>query len=212
MTWTATGTYTAPVDTAELKKHMRIVDNDSDQDDVLDALIETANDHLTTYLQRSLITREITLTCDAFVSGSRRGPLSDFWYSDVPYGTPSGGLMQLPIVRAEAITSFTYIDSGGAQQSLTPSDYYLDQENGRLQPSDALVIWPQTAARINAVTIVYNAGYGAAIADIPSALRQGLYMLVAHWYEMREAYTTFSLGQVPHGFYEIVDSFQRTRR
>ena len=206
--WKLDGNFAAPVDVGELRKHARIIDNDVDQDDVLNSLIETANDHLISYLERSLLNRTIAYTADSFSPGGR-GILDDWWYTVIPFGRPSGGLVQLPVVPVSNIDSFQYVDSAEVTQSLTPSDYILDADNGRLQPSSDLTVWPQTAAQINAVTITYTAGYGDAMADIPARLRTALYMLVGHWYENRESYSVFSLTRVPDGFHEIVDPFRR---
>jgi len=48
--------------------------------------------------------------------------------------------------------------------------------------------WPGTTLRPhNGICVTYVAGYGDAAADVPQKIRQALYLLIAHFYENREA-------------------------
>ncbi len=48
------------------------------------------------------------------------------------------------------------------------------------------VTWPVLETeKVNAITITFVAGYGAAGANVPENLRQSLYALCAHWFENR---------------------------
>jgi uncharacterized phiE125 gp8 family phage protein len=47
--------------------------------------------------------------------------------------------------------------------------------------------WPDLPAATSAIEIDLEAGFGPAAADVPAPIRQALLMLVAHWYENREA-------------------------
>jgi uncharacterized phiE125 gp8 family phage protein len=47
--------------------------------------------------------------------------------------------------------------------------------------------WPSTDDDINVVTIVYVCGYGASSSSVPKALKQAIYLMIAHLYENRQA-------------------------
>ena len=72
----------------------------------------------------------------------------------------------------------------------------------------ALELWPITyAGQRGAVEIDFIAGYGAAGNTVPPMLKQAIKMLVAHWYEHREAVGT--VGQeVPLAVDSILRLYQ----
>lgn len=64
------------------------------------------------------------------------------------------------------------------------------------------VLLPATA--YETVSIDYSAGYGAA-ADVPADLKQALLILVAYWFENRDAV----MATVPAGFERLIAGYRR---
>lgn len=95
--------------------------------------------------------------------------------------------IRLPKPPCISVTSIQYVDSAGATQTLSVSNYSTDtfHEPGRIVPAYGMT-WPTTRGMSNDVTVTYEAGYASADA-IPKNVRMGIVHLVAHWYENREA-------------------------
>jgi len=88
-----------------------------------------------------------------------------------------------------SVTPVEYADSAGVTRTLSEASYVVDirSEPGRIVEAYG-VSWPTTRDIINAVTVTYQAGYGAASA-VPASIKTAIKMLAAHWYEHREAVT-----------------------
>lgn len=149
-----------PVTTDDAKLHLKVTD--STEDTYILNLIKTATKLCESDSGLSFITQERTVKLDYF-------PCEII----LPYG---------PVV---SVDTFTYADSDGATQNMVENtDYYLDtsSELARIKPVDE---WPTTKDKLNAVNIVYTAGYGAA-ADVPEVIKQAILMQVASLYENRQ--------------------------
>ena len=149
-----------PVTNDDAKLHLKVTD--STEDTYILNLIKTATKLCESDSGLSFITQERTVKLDYF-------PCEII----IPYG---------PVV---SIDTFTYVDSDGATQNMVENtDYYLDtsSELARIKPVDE---WPTTKDKLNAVNIVYTAGYGAA-ADVPEVIKQAILMQVASLYENRQ--------------------------
>lgn len=122
-----------------------------------------------------------------------------FWYS--PLRLRCG-----PIV---AVSSVKYFDADNAEQTIDPGDYFLDEDQLLWGPTFQE---PTCFDRPSAVRVQYTAGF----AD-PAALQaagydpvlQAIHMLVAHWYENREAVLVVGeLNMMPAGVYELLTPFR----
>jgi uncharacterized phiE125 gp8 family phage protein len=108
-----------------------------------------------------------------------------------------------------AVTSFGYLDVDGASQSLVlNTDYILDisSDVARLKAVDS---WPSTNNQINAVTIVYTAGFGAA-ADVPQGIKQAILMCTANMYNFRTSQVEGGLSVVDYTVRTILDRYRVT--
>jgi uncharacterized phiE125 gp8 family phage protein len=87
----------------------------------------------------------------------------------------------------QSISALTYVDTGGTTTTLSTSNYVLDTYSlvARVYPAYSL-IWPMTRDQRNAVSVRYVTGYGAA-ASVPPNILHAMKLLIAHWYESREA-------------------------
>ncbi len=147
-----------PVSLAELKSAARI--DHSYEDDFLTDAINAATAHYDGYagaLGRALVTQTWTQTYPGL------------WRR-----------MDLPLAPVQSITSITYYDTAGDQQTLTSSLYRLQAGDGwPYVEQDADAEYPATDTRDAAVTITFVAGYGDA-SDVPDPIRQAIKILAVH--------------------------------
>ncbi|KRG38827.1 hypothetical protein ARC78_15220 [Stenotrophomonas pictorum JCM 9942] len=157
-----------PITVGEARDHLELFG--SGHDSKLAGMIAGAVSHLdgvTGVLGRALVEQEWELSLDSF----------------------GGAAISLPLPPLKAVTSVTYIDPAGAEQTLSSSAYKVDAgENGRLLPAFGTT-WPSTRAESGAVRVRFTAGYGTAPADVPAAIRSALLLMVGDLFENREAQT-----------------------
>lgn len=176
-----TGPTEEPVSVSEAKAFIR---QDADVDDsLIEMLIRAARQHIDGrdgWLGRALVTQTWDLSLDRFPFLIDPIGLPMLYDSITP-------AIVLPLPPLASITSVKYIDPNGATQTLATNAYVVDtaSQPGRLAPVFGTT-WPSTQLVLNAVTIRFVAGYGAA-SDVPEGLKLGIEALVAHWYENREA-------------------------
>jgi uncharacterized phiE125 gp8 family phage protein len=156
----------APITLAQAKTHLR-VDRDLTYDDAyIAALIEAARDSI----ERDT---GLALRVGTFVDSY------DAW--------ADGGLV-LRHRPVNSVTSVQYRDqSTGTLTTLAANQYRL--ETGFGLPRIVLAFGgeaPKTEATKGAVRVTYSAGY-ASNADIPAGIRHAALLLLAHWYDNREA-------------------------
>lgn len=153
-----------PVSLTEVKDHSRVDDTDSDA--VLTILLQAARENVEHHQKRQLITATYELTLDEF---------------------PAGAII-LPNPPLISVASISYEDSAGDTQTWASSNYQVDITGIRGSVSvEPNVTYPTTEAdRKNAVTITFDAGYGAAASAVPETTRLAIMMLAAHWHENRE--------------------------
>jgi uncharacterized phiE125 gp8 family phage protein len=152
-----------------IKSFLKVDGNDDN--DLLKILIEAARNKVEANLGRSLITQTWKLTLDEF-------PETNYIELSLP-----------PLISVTTVTSYASDDSGTVYSS---DNYYVDVPGSRIYLNDGQV-WPQATRPHNKAEIIYVTGYGAAATNVPGALRSAILMLVAHWYENREA---VSLGDI----------------
>ncbi len=160
-----TGPTVEPVTTAEMKLHSRI---DTDADDAKIAMfITAAREYVESITGRQLINATYTMKLNMF---------------------PIGEFMELPKAPLGSVTSVQYLDTANTTQTFSSSNYTIDNSidsYGRIIV-DRDVGWPSTYDTLNAVTVVYVAGYGATSASVPERYKQLIMLIAADWYENRE--------------------------
>lgn len=169
-----------PVTLTEAKLKLKVTS--SDEDNVITNLIKTATQICESDSGLSFITQSRTVTLDKFPCGT----------IILPYG---------PVT---SVTTFSFIDTDGASQSLTVNDdFILDTHNipARLQSVDS---WPSTKDRLNAITIVYGAGYGAAAA-VPQCAKDAIMSLVNTMFEHRQEEEAGQITQITWGARRMLD-------
>lgn len=149
---------TEPISLAEAKLHLCVTE--ADEDSLINKLISAARMSCEYALRRTLITSGWTLKLDSFEN------------------------MTLPMPNLIGVTSISYYDQDNVLQVINPADYRVDGIGGfgELTPVET---WPGSYKRKDAVTIVYTAGYGAAV-DVPAPIQQWLLLAVGDLYLYRE--------------------------
>lgn len=149
------------VDLATAKAHLRV--EHMDEDGLIVALIAAATDLAEQHTGRSIARCTWRHQRDGF---------------------PAGDIL-LPWPPLLVLQTIEYIDAEGAPQTLHATAYRIDahSEPARVIHPDGQP-WPATAARADAVTVRYTAGYGLAC---PSSIKQWILLQVGHWYRNRES-------------------------
>jgi uncharacterized phiE125 gp8 family phage protein len=165
-----------PVTLEEAKAHLRVdVDDDNE---MIEALIEAAVDYCdgpTGFLGRALIDQTWELVLDEFPEDEIKIPIP-------------------PLIEVESIK---YDDGDGAQQTISSSDYTVDNVS---QPGWVLPVsgtWPTTFEGVNAVRVRFRCGYLDQVAsppvhNVPGSIKAAIKLIVGNLYANRE---TIVLGQ-----------------
>lgn len=154
-----------PVSLAEAKSHLRV--DVSDDDTLIEGLIKAARIYAENATRRALVTQTWQLELDDW---------------------PGGDVIELRRPPLVSVTSVKYVDSNGDSNTFAASNYDVDTttEPGRIVLGYGKT-WPTATLRLmSPIAVVYVAGYGAASA-VPQQMKQMMLLLVAHWYENREA-------------------------
>lgn len=175
----------SPVTRDELKLHARVDGNT--EDDLLDDLIATATaflDGKDGLLGRCLITQTLRLSLGAFPAE-----------------------VVLPLPPAQVVTSVTYLDADGIEQTLAPSAYrVIGGDPGKVFPVDS---WPATKADPEAVKIEFRAGYGDLASDVPAPIKRAILEHCTLAYETRSMATFASMpNMMPLGYDALIEPYR----
>ena len=89
------------------------------------------------------------------------------------------------------ITHIKYYDSTDTLQTLTASNYILDNVSKPARIGLAVDgELPTLADRINAVEVKYTVGYGENSTDVPDGIKQAVLLTIGNWYENRQTVIT----------------------
>ncbi|MFM8462722.1 MAG: head-tail connector protein [Burkholderiaceae bacterium] len=161
-----------PVSLAEAKLHLRV---DVDDDDALiGSLISAARQAAETLTGRQLNTARWKLVLDAF-------PCRTILLTKCP---------------VQSVVNIQYLDMNGMSQALPLVDYVVDTacEPARISPVFGKT-WPPTLPQIGAVTVTFDAGYGAASA-VPEGLKSWIKLRVGSLYAHREEMSILMRGRI----------------
>jgi len=152
-----------PISLDEAKAYLR-VDHD-DEDALIGRLVKTARETAERHTGRAFIAQNWRLWRDAW-------PISRA--VDIP---------RPPLIAVSAVTAR---DRSGMETTISSDSYIVDNASvpGRLVFTDTASL-PTDLAAANAVSVAFQAGYGANTSDVPAAIRNAIVSLVAHLYEAR---------------------------
>jgi len=179
-----------PVTLDEVKANTRV--DTADADTRLATLIEVARDNVERITERALLTQTWERRLDCFPRA------------------PAGICLERPPLQS--VTSLTYIDPDGVEQTLDPSKYTVNtfDEPGRVYPAFGEV-WPETRDEPDAVRVVYVAGWTEA-AKVPGSIRESIIRLASLWFdENAPVVVGTSVSALPHDVDELLAPY-RIRR
>lgn len=177
-----------PVSLTEAKLHLRV--DHSIEDTLITALIQTAREKAEAFTRKRFIETQLRLDLDRFPLG--------------------GGPIRLPYPPLIEVDSITYLDEDGDQVTLDDAAYRVvnDPQGATIEP-EFDYSWPVTRDVGAAVSVTYKAGYGDSAATVPGVIKTAMLLLIAHWYENREAVVVGTIaGALPLG----VDTLLRAER
>lgn len=187
-----------PVTLAQVQAHMRVTL--TQEDALISSYIAAATELVERWTRRQLVTAKYELALDGFplVPGLARG------------GRVVGlaGGIEIPRPPLVSVQSIKYFDPAGVQQTLDPSLYQVDARPlfGRVIPAPGTA-WPATQLGVlSSVIIAFTAGYSSTTA-VPPMLKTAIMLLVAHWYEHREAATEAKLSESPMAVQALVGMY-----
>jgi len=184
-----------PISLAEGKAHLRMTS--SDEDGLIAGYIFAAREYVESQTHLKLITQTLDYTID------------DDW----PYVCARGyerTRIEFPVKPVASITSITYVDSGGATQTLA-SNQYVFRNDGPVHFVEPVygVTWPVVRCQTAAITV--RMVVGGTLSDVPNPLMQAMRMLLAHANENREAVGNNILTDVPLGVEAYLSPYRFTR-
>jgi len=158
-----------PVTREEAKAHARV--DGTDEDDRIDALIAAARADVENRTGRALVTQGWRIVRD---------------------GAPRGGILRLAPAPVQTVAAVTVYGADGTPAVVPPEDYEVDLASSpgrlRLKPGRAF-----SSRSINGLEVDITCGYGGPQA-VPAPLKQAILMLVAYWFEVREAAAYGAVG------------------
>lgn len=159
-----------PITLTEAKLHLRLAVDAAgavaytEEDDLLNVLIQVAREQVEAITWRAMITQNKTLYLDAW---------------------PTKSFIKLPYAPLQSVTGIYYTEEDALVES-TFTDYTVDThvEPGRIV-LNAGASWPSEALEMaSPIRIPYVAGYGAA-ADVPASIQAAMKLILTDLYENR---------------------------
>lgn len=138
--------------------------------------------------------------------------LNQTWRLNLPTW-PITDVIRLPFPDVSAITSIKYYDSAGSQQTVSAALYELqeDEESGFVAFKDAFTFPTVDDDRLDSVEILFVSGFGATASAAPDGIKTAAKMMVAHWYENREATVNAEMRELPMGVSQLLAPYRRRR-
>jgi uncharacterized phiE125 gp8 family phage protein len=190
-----------PVTLAEAKLFAKV--DLADDDALISALIVAARQKAEAYTRRAFVTQTWELFIDG-VPGLASDDIDNLprgWPWTLTY--PGYGYIALPRPPLISVTSVKYYSLSDAETPWASSNYVVDthSEPGRIMLASSKT-WPSSLRPYNSILVRFVAGYGATAADVPDAIKTGIKLVVAHWYENRES------EEIPPEARRILDAYK----
>lgn len=175
-----------PVTLAELKAMVRV--DGTDEDTLITSMGMAARGYIEQMTGTGLITQTRALKCSA--------------WSD---------LGSLPVGPAQSVSSVKYLDTDGAEQTLSTSVYEVVTSGRRaLIRLKASQSWPPTFTSADAIRIEAVIGYGLAAA-VPEDIKHAIKLTVAQWFDIRGdtvAERSVTPTSVPNGVAALIANYR----
>lgn len=176
-----------PVSLVQAKAHLRV--DDSAEDGLIESLVTAARIHIEGVTGRALLEQSWRL-------------VRDDW--------PANGSVTLPVGPVSAIDEIRTYAADGEPHIIDLDGVLLD---GHGVPPRVMLPVNRPVLRAHlGIEIDYTAGFGKTAEDVPADLVQALLVLVAYWYENRDAVLSVgAAGVIPSGFDRMVANHKRVR-
>lgn len=176
---------------AEFREHLRLgtgFAEDGLQDTVLESFLRAAMSALEARTGKVLLNRAFGWTLEAW----RRLDTQT-----------------LPVAPVTALTEVSLTNRAGEEVTVASSSYRLVADAQAPQIRATLACLPQIPEGGTA-KVRFEAGFGAAWADVPVDLQQAVLMLAAHYYEYRHD-TALQGGCMPFGVSSLIERYRPVR-
>lgn len=169
---------------AQLRAEPEDYPAESAQRRALEQAINAATQWCESYTRTTIVLSEWVFAADAFDSAG----------------------MRIPLWPNLSVLSVEYTDPAGADQTLAPESYILDEYSVTpvLHPVDA---WPATKDTPNAVRVAVQVGYENGNA-VPASIKGALLMLAAHLVENASATAPVTMAEVPMGVKSLLEPYR----
>lgn len=169
-----------PITLAQAKLNLRAYSSTT-EDSLITRLITVAREACEDWTDRSLVQKTLEVTQNSF------------------YPT----YIELPGGPVRSVESVTYVDTDGADQIASSSLYRLDVYGS----VEAVILayeqqWPDARHDTNSVRVRYTVGYPSTDSppeEVPKTIIQAMHLLIAHYFEHREAVDEDGLAELPLG-------------
>lgn len=175
----------------EVKRHCRIELLEPDENEMLEALMASVISWL-----------------DGYSGVLGRALINQTWRFKSSCWPPC--IYRFPLAPVSSVV-VKYQDEDDAEMTLDAENYVLLED--ALSP---YIRWtsgatlPNTYDRHEPISVEFVAGYGATADDVPDAIKQAAKMLIAHWFENREASISGTIiSEVPLGPRTLLMPFRR---
>lgn len=179
-----------PVTLDEAKAHLRV--DSTDEDGLIEALLDAAVSHL-----------------DGWTGVLGRCLEEQTWRQDFDC---IQRCLRLPLGPVIDVVSVTWRNSGGEIATISSDDYALKNDGlgGYVRFEDAYSL-PGDLYEVGAVTVTYRAGYSPSegASTVPAAIKAAILLMVAHWFNNREAASDLNLSAVPLGVDALLRPYRR---
>ncbi|HEY8356295.1 MAG TPA: hypothetical protein VIL30_02440, partial [Ramlibacter sp.] len=180
------GSAEEPVSLAEANAFLKV--DDGAEDGLITTLIGAARLHIEGVTGRALLAQSWRVVLDQW---------------------PESGQVKLPVTPFRGVTQITAYDEDGVGHEV-PLAQFLREPDRLVLPGNVTGM-PMLRER-QGIEIDYVAGFGTEAGDVPVDIRQALLVLVAYWFEHRDAVIIAGSGSiVPSGFDRLVASYKRVR-
>ena len=156
-----------PISLSDMKSYLRIATSVPEDDSLITSYIQASREYYESIQNKSYMPKTLELALDKW-------PCKDY--------------IELKRPPVQSVTSVKYYDINDIEYTLSSDDYYFDDYSfvPRIQLKYNKYFPPTTLRPNNAVIIRYVAGYLNSN-SVPMTVVQAIKLLVAYWYENREA-------------------------
>ena len=174
-----------------LKDHLRLGTGFSDsgmQDGLIEGYLRSAMAAVEGRIGKVLMTRQFKLTLEDWRDGAEQS---------------------LPVAPVSSVVSVTLYTLAGVATVVAADRYRLVQDTHRPKLASAGYLLPAVPTE-GRVEVVFDAGFGAAWANVPPDLQQAVFLMAGHFYEHRNEFAEAAPG-LPYPVQALIERWRIVR-